>query len=178
MVVETVDIEQETAPEATDANVGQDDNVPEPHAVPGTSFGSEGEARTLSASPAVVALQEQLVGRQEEVPPASPTIMMPTTREPEPSPTTGLAPRSGSQQSIDAQTPRTESAEDEDLTGEDNYDIHEDLPSADYGKHSHISLEDLEGDAHPEVSAGLVSQSTIEGIVLQPFPRSFLVSQC
>ena len=114
------------------------------------------------------------MSRQEEEPPASPTVMMPTSRELEPSPTTGLASRGTSQQSLDVQTPRTEPAEDEDLTDEDSYGIYEDLPSADYGKHSHISLEDLGEDAHPVVSAGLVSHSTIEGIVSQLFLCIFL----
>ena len=91
-------IEQETAPDATDVFNGQDDIVPEPQAASGTALGLEGETP---------ALQEQLVSRQEEVPPASPTVLMPTTREPEPSPTTRLAPRSASQQSLDGQTPRT-----------------------------------------------------------------------
>jgi hypothetical protein len=174
MIVDAVNIEQETAPDATDVINRQDDVVPESQTTSGTALGPEDETPILPTSPALTAFQEQLVSRQEEVPPASPAVLMPTTREPEPSPTTGLAPRSASQQSLDVQTPRTEPTEEEDLTDEDSYGLYEDLPSVDYGKHSHISLEDLEGDAHPEVSAGLVSQSTIEGIVLQLFPRTFL----
>jgi hypothetical protein len=100
--------------------------------------------------------------------------MMPTTREPEPSPTTSLAPRSASQQPLDVQPPRATSVEEEDFTDEDNYDLYEDLPATDYGKHSHISLEDLEEDVHPEASAGPVSHSTIEGIVYQLFLCIFL----
>ena len=148
--------------------------MPEPKTSSGAALGPEGETTIPSTSPVVDALREQLASGQESAPPASPTIMMPTTREPEPSPTTGLAPRSASQLPPDIQTPQTESAEEEDLNDEDGYDLYEDLPSADYGKHSHISLEDLEEDVHPEVFAGLVSHCTIEGIVYQLFPCTFL----
>ena len=148
--------------------------MPEPKTASGTALEPEGETCMPPASPAAAVPQEQLASGQECAPPASPTIMMPPTREPEPSPITGLAPRSASQQSLEIQTPQTESAEEEDLTDEDNYDIYEDLPSADYGIHSHISLEDMGEDVHPEVSAGLVSHSTIEGIVYQLFPYTFL----
>jgi hypothetical protein len=110
-------------------------------------------------------LQEQLASGQEEAPPASPTVLMPTAKEPEPSPTTGLAPQSILQQPLDIQPSPTMSVEGVDYTDEDGYDLYEDLPPTDYGKHSHISLEDLEEDVHPEGSAGHVSQSTIEGTV-------------
>ena len=100
--------------------------------------------------------------------------MMPTTREPKPSPITGLAPRSALQQPLDIQPPRAKSVEEGDFTDEGNYDLYEDLPPADYGKHSHISLEDLEEDVHPEGSAGPVSHNTIEGIVYQLFLCIFL----
>jgi len=107
MVVEAANIEQEIAPDATNVTAGQGDVMPEPQTASGTTLGSKGETHFLPTSPAVAALQEQLVSRQEEVPPASPTVMMPTTREPEPSPTTGLAPRGASQQSLDVHTPQT-----------------------------------------------------------------------
>jgi len=105
--VETANTEQETAPDAADVTAGQDDVVPEPKTSSGAALGPEGETTIPSTSPVVDALREQLASVQESAPPASPTIIMPTTREPEPSPTTGLAPRSASQPPPDIQMPQT-----------------------------------------------------------------------
>jgi hypothetical protein len=106
-----------------------------------------------SASSVPDFLKDPSVGEQTGTPPPSPLVLMPSDREPEPSPTTGLVTQEVRESSEGrAPTPVTSEVEmerglhddddDEDSDGDDWWD--DDAPLLDQGKQSHLSLEDLE----------------------------------
>ena len=78
-----------------------------------------------------------------EPPPASPTLMMPSISEPEPSPTIGPAPKSVLNNPVEIPPSPAPSEKQLSYSGDEDYGIYDDLPLLDPSKFSHLSLEEM-----------------------------------
>jgi hypothetical protein len=120
-------------------------------------------------------LEDPSVGEQTGTPPSSPLVLIPSDREPEPSPTTGLVTQEIKERSEGhASTPVTSEVEverglpgdddDEDSDGDDWWD--DDAPLLDQGKQGHLSLEDLEEiNTQPASSTDQAAPVSANGII-------------
>ena len=127
-------------------------------------FAAESLSSTVPlAAPVTEVISAQLMGDPLRTPPASPAMMMPAMREPEKSPTTGLAPKSVFHQPI--QIPQSPVEEELDRFRDDGHDLYGDLPSFDPNDHPHISLQDLGVEGQDDGTAPQFSHSTSAGTV-------------
>ena len=103
------------------------------------------------------------MGDPLRTPPASPAVMIPAMREPEKSPTTGLAPQSVFHRPIQiSQSPVEEELE---RFRDDGRDLYGGLPSLDPDNHSHMSLQDLGMEGQDDAVALQFSHNTSAGTV-------------